>query len=356
MVYTGTSAAIARDAVSKLSRASLDPAEFFSELSARVRRVVPHDASAWLTLDPDTMFMTGLVESNKPAEFLQDLLRNELFVADVNKLGELARRPSPVASLGQLDAATAAGSQRLQLIHHPAGIGDELRVMLRSRGSSWGAAMLYRASASRGFDASERAFMTDIATDIGEGLRRSLSRRPDPGAGALVPGVVAFGARGSITSATAEARQLMAFMPGDAHATLSHVAISAAHGDGARARVRLTDGRWLLVLASRLLGAPEEFAQVTVTLTPASRADVTSMLLRLHGLTVREREVAELLMLGPPPDAIAARLHISPHTLHDHLKSIFGKVGARSRSQLMALGSDMAGVLPTHPYRASSFA
>lgn len=83
-----------------------------------------------------------------------------------------------------------------------------------------------------------------------------------------------------------------------------------------------------------------------MTLTPASRADVTSMLLRLHGLTVREREVAELLMLGAPTDAVAARLHISPHTLHDHLKSIFGKVGARSRSELMALGSRLAVASP----------
>jgi DNA-binding CsgD family transcriptional regulator len=64
--------------------------------------------------------------------------------------------------------------------------------------------------------------------------------------------------------------------------------------------------------------------------------------------------VAELLMLGPPTGAIAARLHISTHTLHDHVKSIFAKVGARSRSELMALGSSMEGGLPWMADGASS--
>ena len=66
-------------------------------------------------------------------------------------------------------------------------------------------------------------------------------------------------------------------------------------------------------------------------------ADLTSLLLRLHGLSAREREVAELLMLGPRADEIAARLHISLHTLRDHVKAIFAKVGAKSRSELTAL-------------------
>jgi DNA-binding CsgD family transcriptional regulator len=349
MTNIDTSAAVARAAVSKLGRAGLDPAEFLSEVSARVGRVVPHDMSSWMTLDPDTMLLSGTILTNKPAALLQDLLRNEQLVPDVHKITELARRPSPVAALSQLDAAAAAGSQRIQLIHRPAGIGDELRAMLRARGSSWGAAMLCRELGSRDFDTSERAFIADIAAEIGEGLRRSLSRRPDPGAAGLVPGAVAFGATGSMISATAEASRMMALMPGGATTTLSCVAISASQGDGARARARLANGRWLLLHGERMLGAPGDPAQVTVTLVPAPRADVTSMLLRLHGLSAREREVAELLMLGPPTRTIADRLHISPHTLRDHVKSIFGKVGARSRSELMALGLDH--VWP-EPYRA----
>jgi FixJ family two-component response regulator len=40
---------------------------------------------------------------------------------------------------------------------------------------------------------------------------------------------------------------------------------------------------------------------------------------------------------SPRNDQIAARLHISRHTLRDHVKAIFAKVGAKSRSELTAL-------------------
>jgi hypothetical protein len=128
VVHIDTAAAVTREAVSRLSQAALDPAEFFCEVSARVRGVVPYDASGWMTLDPDTLLPGGALETEKPGELVRTLWRNELSVPDVHKLAVLARRPSPVASLSQLSAAAAADSRRLQLIHRPRGIGDELRV------------------------------------------------------------------------------------------------------------------------------------------------------------------------------------------------------------------------------------
>ena len=55
--------------------------------------------------------------------------------------------------------------------------------------------------------------------------------------------------------------------------------------------------------ASRLHGAADGPARVAVVLDRAPRADLISLLLRLHGLSAREREVAELLMLGPRSSA-----------------------------------------------------
>jgi DNA-binding CsgD family transcriptional regulator len=334
-----TSAVLAREVVGTLAGANLDPQEFLHEVSIRIRRVVPHDASGWMTLDPDTMLPSGVLETSKPPDLVTALWRNELLDADVPKMVEIAQWPLPLATSAELDPATAAESRRIKLIQSAA-IGHELRAMLRVGGSTWGMVALYRELGSRGFDADERAFLADIAEDIADGLRLSLTGSPDPEASALVPGVVAFDASSRISSATAEASRMMALMLGDAKTALYVVAVGARRHGVARSRVRLADGRWLLLHGARMHGDTTDVGQVTVTLMPAPRSDLTSLLLRLHGLSAREREVAELLMLGYATDEIAARLFISRHTLHDHVKSIFAKIGAKSRSELMAIGSD----------------
>jgi DNA-binding CsgD family transcriptional regulator len=53
-------------------------------------------------------------------------------------------------------------------------------------------------------------------------------------------------------------------------------------------------------------------------------------------LTDRELEVAELVASGRPNDAIARRLGISSHTVGQHVRNIFRKVGANSKAELVA--------------------
>jgi len=49
-------------------------------------------------------------------------------------------------------------------------------------------------------------------------------------------------------------------------------------------------------------------------------------------LSPREREVLDLIAAGSTNREIAAALHLSPHTIHEHTSSLYRKLGARNRA------------------------
>ena len=69
------------------------------------------------------------------------------------------------------------------------------------------------------------------------------------------------------------------------------------------------------------------------------RAPLTAPILAPEGdtlLTVREREVLELLASGLKQEAIADRLVISPKTVSTHIQRVLAKLGVHSRAQAVA--------------------
>jgi DNA-binding CsgD family transcriptional regulator len=59
--------------------------------------------------------------------------------------------------------------------------------------------------------------------------------------------------------------------------------------------------------------------------------------MRAWRLTRREREVARLVIDGLSTEDIAKALFISVHTVRDHLKTMFGKLGVSRRQDLAAI-------------------
>lgn len=89
-----------------------------------------------------------------------------------------------------------------------------------------------------------------------------------------------------------------------------------------RARLHTRAGRWLSLHASRLTG-PSAAGQIAVILEPARPAEVASLALLAYALTVREAQVAQLILKGDSTENIAATLTISVLTVQQHLKAIF---------------------------------
>jgi DNA-binding CsgD family transcriptional regulator len=102
---------------------------------------------------------------------------------------------------------------------------------------------------------------------------------------------------------------------------------------GARSRVRTRSGSWLLLYGTRLAGGADE--RTAVIIQPATPAAVAPLVTLAYGLSERESQVTRLCMQGLSTRQMAHALALSPHTVQDHLKSIFAKTGVRSRSELV---------------------
>ena len=53
-----------------------------------------------------------------------------------------------------------------------------------------------------------------------------------------------------------------------------------------------------------------------------------------EGLTARELEVLRLVATGLSDQEVAEQLHLSPRTVNAHLRSIYARLGVRSRSAM----------------------
>lgn len=101
-------------------------------------------------------------------------------------------------------------------------------------------------------------------------------------------------------------------------------------------RVRSRSGDWLTLHASRLRGATGD-AHISVVIANADAGSTAGLRLSAHGLSRREVEVATLVLRGASTRVISSTLHISEHTVQDHLKSVFDKTGVRSRRELVGM-------------------
>ena len=330
--------------------AGLDAASLTSDVVERLRQVLSIDAAFAATVDPATLLFTGAVMWQVPPQTTSRFLVNEFLEDDVNKFRALASGRFPVATLDRATGNHRAGSVRYREIMAPIGLGDELRVGLRSGGECWGFLCLHREDATAGFAEGEARLIGRLAPHIGEGLRRALlvgeataSSQPNG------PGILVVDDDGSLVATTPAGDrwlwelsgpdQLDGALPVAIEAVLARlraIRLQAGPVDlQPRVRMRTRSGQWAVLHASEMagLGGGRHIAVVVEAATPA---ELAPMILLAYGLTPREADVARLVLQGKPTKAVSRELRISANTVEDHLKAIFHKVGVGSRGELTA--------------------
>lgn len=56
-----------------------------------------------------------------------------------------------------------------------------------------------------------------------------------------------------------------------------------------------------------------------------------------YPMAPRLRQTLDLLLVGDGEKQIAGKLKISPHTVHQYVKSVYKRFGVSSRAELLAL-------------------
>jgi DNA-binding CsgD family transcriptional regulator len=208
---------------------------------------------------------------------------------------------------------------------------------------------LYREPGERQFDRVELDLLRAMSPHLAEGARRGLlvGEASDP-EGPDAPGLVVLDEDWSVESLTPGVERWLAELPdGDwegagklppsilavAGRALRTVEKQDAPGEVAVARVLSREGRWIVLHGAALVAGRAR--RVAVIVEPAHPARITPLLMAAYGLTHREQEIARLVLCGDSTAQIAERLFVSPHTVQQHLKSIFEKTGVRSRRELV---------------------
>jgi DNA-binding CsgD family transcriptional regulator len=336
--------------IAVLGTRGLSREDYFAELAPRLRRVVGSDASCWHTLDPQTRLLTsdeprelvaaGIYAPDTVAAAGEVLVRSEYLSDDPNTFAELASRRIPVGILSQATRGKPERTARYRDLLEPSGIPHELRAAFVRRGRVWGAVHIARRESSGAFSKRDADALAQLIPAIAEGIRGSLrfdaARRV---AGVEAPGLVVLDASGEVELVTPPALPMLAAIgapglaPEDGELPSAVIALAAFVRDQDPA----AEGGNVVTVPGRDASKPDSAGdRIAIVIEAARGPRAATVRLEAHGATAREREVATLVARGLTNPEIATTLVLSPHTVSDHVKSLFEKMGVATRQELVA--------------------
>jgi DNA-binding CsgD family transcriptional regulator len=344
-VLLSARAVAALGAIERVACEDLSTQQVVDAIVQRIAGVIDVDAFCAGPTDPDTgLFVGGGLSCNitdvVSTPTWQEVWELEFTVPDFNKFTDLTAA-DPVGDLRQATGGRLSRSARYRTLNAVADLEYELRAMLYAGGRPWGKLQLNRYTGAEPFTEADRAFLRAAAPLAGAVLRRTMLQEPAH-TDIRGPGVLVLNRAGAVISATAEADGWLQEIAAGycerstyvgVHPEMLLMPLRTLAEPGAlsqRIRLRTRRGVWLIAHASSLAGS----GQVAIVIEPAKASEIASIVVEAYRLTAREVQVARLVARGLSTDEIASSLFVSRHTVRDHLKAIFQKVGVSSRGEL----------------------
>lgn len=337
----------------ELCQRGLDSVALRRAVIDQLRRVISFDACCMGTIDPGTLLITSEVSEGLPDHAFGLAAENEYLVDDVYKFSQLARATQRFGILSQGTQGEPQRSHRYRAVMPTIGATHELRAVFVADQACWGGVTLFRRPESPDFTRVEGQFLAQLSAPLAEGFRVALRQeRHTVTVDQYGPGLILLGSDGAVQAINGAAHAWLAelsepgqrwdsgWLPAPIHEVAMRARLiaqqSAAPLLQAHLRVLTRAGRWLIVHGSHLSRPDQHMAQTAIILEMAPSSEIARLLMQVYGFTAREREVVQLVLRGLSSAEMAQALRVSSHTVQDHLKAIFMKVGVRSRGELVA--------------------
>ncbi|HEU5156104.1 MAG TPA: helix-turn-helix transcriptional regulator [Streptosporangiaceae bacterium] len=343
-----------RERIAGLCRSKAPSRQFRAAVLDQLRHAVGFDFYVFVLTDPQTSVGCDPLADVPLLDDLPRLIRLKYATA-VNRWTTLGE--PPVALLFESTAGRREESLLWREMLEAAGIVDVASMVFRDRFGCWGFLDLWRGTPGAPFTAADADFLAMIAPMVTTALRRcqAATFTVHPGGGAPREALVLLLSPDLTLRAQTQQtgdylRRLLPTpaeqspIPAAAYNVAAQLAaIEAGVDDHApSARVHLGQGVWVSLRAARIGDGRQRpadgdlSADIAVTIEHASPAERLDVFGRAFAFTAREAELLTVLADGADTRQAAAQMHLSMHTVQDHLKSIFDKVDSRSRRELLA--------------------
>jgi DNA-binding CsgD family transcriptional regulator len=343
--------------VKRLCYAGLDGPELLGAVIERLRRAVSFEAYCASTTDPASGLVTrSLAEEMGGAEEAAIFFERLYFEYDMDQFKSMVQSRRSTILLSQAGGGRLEHTARYRELLHPLGLAHELTGVFTAGGYMWGSMDLIREKGRPDFEPRQVVLLQRIAPHLGNALRTAALRKQTGVKGVMTntPGVLTLDHQGDVVQHTPAAERWMRDLedlgPGWREWTRLPTAIrmvvvalrralspECARDVDSEPRL-LASGRsgcWLTLYGSLTEATPERPSETVVIIEPAKPEELLPFSISAYGLSPREEELVKLIVRGLSTARISRTLFISEHTVQNHLRSVFEKVGVRSRGELV---------------------